>query len=562
MKLESKLCNCFFYPFLMGVILSTCVVIIFLNNFTKNYYDKRIGQFIIDSEKKSSKININSVNALLTTTLLKIQASINELINYYQKLANKTDDINNYEINEFIKNVFELNDTYLKQNEDNLKYKGLWFIDNKIKLNDLDNVENGNEIRKQIIVFSNILQNVYSSLAATKSSVGCYILYFEKTELFISFPIDYYVKNNYLSIFTNFTINPPWCLDSNGKTFSIYKFKCRDYYVNIQKAKEGIFDNNKENLKDRSIFVSNSYKQFGFEVNSTTIFSFGIQFDDPISGGFGYFLADVYQDDLIFAFNNFNAKLSGYYLITSIGFNNVFYYPKMSYSMATPAENIFRWDRTFYLKEKTNFMSNIQNIITSNYNNYLNNNTNSLFDEIQINNIDASEQYFHFNGEKFYYAIYPVFLENIKNKKEHILSIVYLYNNQLYYNNFESYQSNISTKIPLVIITFTLFGVGLLYLVVLTFNTLAKYIVIPIKNVNYMLKGIHIGGENRLEYLDFLQKRLDDNLEKLYYNRVGKKNRNENNDDADNNLLKEEKNEEDKKKMIYIKLQLKKKMPY
>ena len=91
-----------------------------------------------------------------------------------------------------------------------------------------------------------------------------------------------------------------------------------------------------------------------------------IQFNDPISGGLGYFSADVYQDDLILAFNNFNAKLSGYYLITSVGFNNVFYYPKMSYSTATPAENIFRWDRTFYLKEKTNFMSNIQNIMTSN----------------------------------------------------------------------------------------------------------------------------------------------------------------------------------------------------
>ena len=36
-----------------------------------------------------------------------------------------------------------------------------------------------------------------------------------------------------------------------------------------------------------------------------------------------------------------------------------------------------------------------------------------------------------------------------------------------------------------------------------------------------MLKGIHIGGENRLEYLDYLKKRQNENLEKLekiYYN--------------------------------------------
>ena len=60
-----------------------------------------------------------------------------------------------------------------------------------------------------------------------------------------------------------------------------------------------------------------------------------------------------------------------------------------------------------------------------------------------------------------------------------------------------------------------MFGPGLLYLVVLSFNILAKYIVIPIKNVNYMIKGINIGGENRLEYLEFLKKKQDENIEML-----------------------------------------------
>jgi hypothetical protein len=422
-------------------------------------------------------------------------------------------------------------------------------LNNNTKSNDLGDVEYAYEIRKQLLVFSNILQNVYSTLAATKSSVACYIILLEKTELFISFPLDYYVKNNYLSIFTNYTINPPWCLDSKGKPFMVYKFRCRDIYVNLKKAQAGIFDNNKDSLKDRTIYISNSYNQFGIDVNPTKIFSMGIQFDDPISGGLGYFFADIYQEDLIYAFDNFNSKLSGYYLITSVGFNNVFYFPQMTYAIATPTENIFRWNRKFYLKEKTYFMNNIQKIMTSNYNNYLNQNTNSLFDEIKVDGEDISSQFFNFNGQKFYYAIYPVFLENMNNKKEHILSIVYLYNNKLYYDNLESYQSNTSIKIVLEVIIFTVFGSGLLYLVVLTFNTLAKYIVIPIKNVNYMLKGIHIGGENRLEYLDFLKKRQNDNLEKLeklYYKANEKTNRNENNDDADNNILKEEKKVQDK----------------
>ena len=40
-------------------------------------------------------------------------------------------------------------------------------------------------------------------------------------------------------------------------------------------------------------------------------------------------------------------------------------------------------------------------------------------------------------------------------------------------------------------------------------------IVIPIKNVNYMLRGINIGGDKRLKYLNYLKKKQDENIEKL-----------------------------------------------
>jgi hypothetical protein len=77
---------------------------ILIYKFTNNYYDKRTAQKIIDLEKKYAKININSVSTLLTTTLLKAQASVNELVLFYQKLANKTNEITNHTINEFLLN--------------------------------------------------------------------------------------------------------------------------------------------------------------------------------------------------------------------------------------------------------------------------------------------------------------------------------------------------------------------------------------------------------------------------------------------------------------------------
>ena len=544
MKLEDKFFQSFFYPFLVGVLLSMLIVTIFLTIFTNDFFDRRTGKNIVNLEKKYASMNINSINSLLTTTLLKIQASLNEQILFYQKLANRTSDINNYKINKFLKCILDVDEEYIENNRNDLKYSGFWFKDNETRENTLDNKS---PEKLQLIVYSNIIQNVYSTLAATKSSVADYIFFFENTDILIGFPIDYYYNMNYFHIFTNYSNNPSWCCDNFGEVYKIYKFKCRDFFTNIKKAKQGVFDYNIDGLKYRTIFITNSYKQLG-DKDSMNVFTMCIEFYDPISNGTGYSCADIYQEDLKFSFDNFNSKLVGYYLIVSVGFNNVFYYPQMSNYAKTPTENIFRWDRKFFLEEKTYFFNHIQKLITSNYNNYIGDTTNSIFEEIKINGVNTSEQYFYFNKQKYFFSLFPIILENLNGVKEHVLSIVYFYNNQLYYDRLKSYSSTSSIKILLEILLFTVFGSGLLYLVILTFNTLAKYIVIPIKNVNYMLKGIHIGGENRLEYLDFLKKKQDENLEKLekIYYIIGEKkikndlidetdNHNENNDDDKNN---------------------------
>ena len=65
---------------------------------------------------------------------------------------------------------------------------------------------------------------------------------------------------------------------------------------------------------------------------------------------------------------------------------------------------------------------------------------------------------------------------------------------------------------------------------------------IPIKNVNYMLKGINIGGEDRLNYLDFLKKKQDDNLEKLEKMYLYELNK-ENNENNENDFIEQTDNE-------------------
>ena len=71
---------------------------------------------------------------------------------------------------------------------------------------------------------------------------------------------------------------------------------------------------------------------------------------------------------------------------------------------------------------------------------------------------------------------------------------------------------NQSGDIPVFILQlalFIFFGGMILYLIVLSFKLLAKFIVVPIKNVQYMLEGINIGGEFRLEYLKNLKKKQE-----------------------------------------------------
>ena len=157
---------------------------------------------------------------------------------------------------------------------------------------------------------------------------------------------------------------------------------------------------------------------------------------------------------------------------------------------------------------------------------------NSIDDEIYINGKNSSEQYFFMKGKKFVYSIYPVILDNLYGEKEHVFSIVYVYNEQLYIEKVEKYNYSLTIQILLGLVTLILFGLGLVYIVYLTLNFLVKYIVIPIKNVNYMLKGINIGGSERLEYLLSLKKIQEENIEKL-----GNILLNENKNNKDNSRL-------------------------
>ena len=540
MNLEKQFFQYFFYPFLLGMTFSVIVVITCSVIFTNNFIDTITGKNMLELDRDNSKININSINAIISTSLLKVELVLNEMVLYYQNIAKKVKlnepNLNLYIDDDYLKCVLDFDETINKKNT-NTSFMAYWLLDLETNLFKL---KTNADAKNQLITLSNMIQNMFSVYYSTNETIQNFYFYFESTELFASFPLLYSLEIGFIEEILNFTKNPVWCTDKNGEIYKFYKTKCRGFYNNIKKAKSDIFDINYKDNENRTLFITDFFLQTGIE--SEIVFATCLEFTDPISNKLAYLCSDTNENDLNYNFDNINLKLSGYFFINSVGFVHPFYFPQKIEEGLTVTENIYERNKKFFLSEKTYFSNNIQKLMSSNYIKYIND---SLYSEIYTNGKNKSEQIFYINGEKYEFSIYPIVLENFNGKKEHVLSVIHVYNNKLFYQETKI-KANLGVSIILQLIIIIIFGSGLLYLIVLSFNTLAKYIVIPIKNVNYMLKGINIGGKNRLEYLNHLKKRQDENaemLEKLYLEENDKKNNKDNDNDELNNDIKEDNNQ-------------------
>ena len=114
-------------------------------------------------------------------------------------------NLNSLNPNPFLRSAVDIDDSIYEKEKGNFKYMGFWFIDNYTTK---DNFTKDNLEMKQLVVYSNILQNVYATLAATKSLVLNYYFIFDKTDLFIAFPLEYFYLNGYIDEFKNYHYNP------------------------------------------------------------------------------------------------------------------------------------------------------------------------------------------------------------------------------------------------------------------------------------------------------------------------------------------------------------------
>ena len=359
MKLEEKFFTAFFYPFFIGIALSIIIVATILSYYSTGYLDPRTASDIYKVETKFAENNIYSANLILTNTLLKIQLVLQEQLNYFNLAI---DAVNNDNDNKEIKDVYSVfhdkNDETLQKR---MQYASLWFVNPDIKT-----VTKGTALYNQIFIFSLMSQSLYIAISSMKDILNKIYFIFEDTNLFIAYPYKYYHDLNKTDTFPNYGKNPSWCTDDDGKIIEYYKFRCRDYYNDIMKAKKTIFDNNVEDQNNRKIYVTAPYTFFAS--SSSASFTMCIEFNYTLSNTNAYICGDIDGLKLFDTFDSINDKLLGYFSISSVGFNNGFYFPHFTTlgTGKTLGEYIFSWDVDYYLEEKINFLTVVQKQMTSN----------------------------------------------------------------------------------------------------------------------------------------------------------------------------------------------------
>ena len=520
MKLEDKFFGAFFYPFFFGILASITIVITILSHYSKGYLDERTAGDVYEVETTYAKNNIYSANLLLSEFLLKIQVVLEEQLSLFQ-FAEKNLNVSEPKETRVIKDVYSAfedaeNNTVLQER---LEYATFWFVDPYTKYPNCSDA-----LYDQIFLVSLCTQSMYIGLNSLKGIITKFYFIFEDTNVYIAYPYEVYYKKGSIPSFTNYTSNPSWCTDNEGNIINYYKFRCRPYYNDIIKSKTLIFDNNVEDQSNRTIYVTAPYTFF--VGGNTASFTICLEFKYTISDTNAYLCGDIEGNDLFNTFNRINDKLIGYFTISSVGFNKQFYFPHIV-SLGTGktlSEYIFSWEIDYYLEEKKKFLSEVQKYMTSNYiKNYnekigetIEGDPMKTFDEIDIDNENEEfEQYFFVDDEYYEYKIFPIILQNSEGNKEHVLSLIYIFKEIAFYEYLFEYETDTYSQLALQLVLFAFFGSILLYIIVLSFKILAKYIVVPIKNVHYMLEGINVGGEYRLEYLSDLKKKQEDNLEKL-----------------------------------------------
>ena len=518
MKLADKFLKAVFLPFFFGVLACIIIVTIYLFRYSYKYLDNRSFQNVLNTEQNLSQINIMTINNLISRPIVQSQIILEESYSLFMNLVQNSNILDKGNINvTTLVNGYQLSENFSYYLNDRLFNEvAIWFIDQtNITIDMLK--ENNILAYKQLSIVCQMIHSFYSIYTILNQTIDSIYIGFDNSDLFIYYPV---LKNsNIIESMKYYGGNLNFCSEEGGKVKTYYYYKCREWYLEYQN-----FVNNNENKNKTYILIPpyNNINDDNYEYNPNSyIFTLCKRFIDPIQKKFynidSYIVMciDSFPNELFDILDEMNIKFKGYFFVTSVGFIKPFYYPKIFKKIKNVPINDFEfsWNDIYYLEEKMNFSSEISKLMYKDYINKMtddiNNLSTSFINTIYQITINTEPNYYYKNGIKLNFSLYPILINN-NESFQHILSIIYVYNEDNLYEHLYSYQSKFEKRLYLELILFAFFGFVLLSMVILTMNALARFITIPIKHVQYMLRGINIGGENRLDYLNSMKFQKED----------------------------------------------------
>ena len=103
-------------------------------------------------------------------------------------------------------------------------YSAFWILD---AYTTEENVEENEVVTQQLLAFSKIIPNINSAYEGTLPDIFAYNFYFEKTELFASYPVSDACEFDFIFSmkYPYYDLHSEDCLDEEGNYYKVFEFK-------------------------------------------------------------------------------------------------------------------------------------------------------------------------------------------------------------------------------------------------------------------------------------------------------------------------------------------------
>ena len=472
--LSHKFLISFFFPFLIGTIISILYVIfIFSVSPTLINSQKDLTQILIQKEYKKTLPLILSGIYIINNLFQIYINNLGRIASYYKynskKIVDSVTDINEKiklidkftfnGVNEVQITKFEHLYKKYNNNKEYLLNQAKWFIDlNKKDLDENNDIDLINQIYALVHLIPLLkatikVTDIYYETADVANQI--YIT-FSESELFFKYPIVYdYLHGKDLKAIYQLTN----CKTSKNEQYpEYYYFKCRPYYSSLLK------DVN----KGYNMTISEIYKFVDGFYGLTVC----VQFPDIISENKELISIchDMQLESITKQLNSINNKIPGYIFLMKVGSEVPLYYPEdFKHNYINLANMEFSIKNEYYNDEVSLFIKNISTIIAE----YKYNKSNKDVISFEISK----------NNEIYNYSLYPIYFD-IPGVSDpiHMLTIVYVNPHE------KGYQIEYLYSTICISGVYLMMGFFLILLSKYLITSIAKNIIRPIKIIKDLLE--------------------------------------------------------------------------